>query len=386
MWRLFRKLRKTWGVLFLTAVLYVFGIFYIMKHIPELTDSPRCATLMKRPKLSWLYCSRNDVYRGQAMARLRLSLRSLLRGLRESKLLDVSEIIITDWNSHTPLYNESTFNEILAKENAEIPFFVIHICEEIAQKYAESEFSEPHSLNVASRFAHGEMLIRLDQDTMVGPAFFKWLNNQRILNWPNHNKAWFSGRRDTSKEEYDSVMAHGYQFIKEHEKEIGHWSHKRDFLGGAIGVLAVPKDVFQCIGGYNENNIYFGFMEYGIYCRLHNLNVPIININYFGMSIHAPFYHIWHERSDNKKWNDEFSNFSNNEYWGLSNESLPVFYCNYISCRYYKHTSLLDIRHYPTRYNGQLCHDIRYKRSKKRHSIVECPDKKLPKTSRFILV
>ena len=119
--------------------------------------------------------------------------------------------------------------------------------------------SEVHALNAAIRRASGEFLLRLDQDTIIGPNFTYFLvqalaNSSTLL---NGDIIWWSSRRETQKEEYEAVIHNPMQAILSKGRdgfviyELGKPSSVLDGAG-AVGVLGMSKKLWAAVEGYDE--------------------------------------------------------------------------------------------------------------------------------------
>ncbi|CAH1773700.1 unnamed protein product [Owenia fusiformis] len=343
----------------------------------------------KQMKLSFILMTRNDNYRGTTMERLATTLREVCTGMERNGLSDVSEVVITDWNSKSPVYQIDWLQPVYY-HHPSCKIYWVKVSPEIAAKQAESPLSEVHALNVAARFAHGEMILRIDQDTLVGPAFFHWLKIQRQQGWPEINKVWWSGRRDTERFDYEKIVKDPYRFLEQYGKAIPYWFDNwfpyratKDYFGAAIGVFAIPKDAWMCSGGYNEGMIYFAYVEWGFFCRLHKYGVPFINTNYWGVSVHSPFYHIWHPRNDNKRFNPRFMSYKNERNWGLLDENLPVVGCYGGTCNDIGTWDKVGSRFIPYKLNGYSCF---HNKTHVFKGAPECNKEKLPFVNRFIVI
>ncbi len=59
--------------------------------------------------------------------------------------------------------------------------------------------SEVHALNAAAQRARGSFLLRLDQDTLVGPSFMRYLRAEMSASWPHFHQPWFGEGNVMSK-------------------------------------------------------------------------------------------------------------------------------------------------------------------------------------------
>ena len=119
--------------------------------------------------------------------------------------------------------------------------------------------SEVHALNTAIRRASGQFLLRLDQDTIIGPNFTSFLvqalaNSSALL---AADIIWWSSRRDGAREDYEAMIRNPVQAIVSKGRDsfpiydFGKMSSVRDGVG-AVGVLGMSKTLWTYVEGYDE--------------------------------------------------------------------------------------------------------------------------------------
>ena len=119
--------------------------------------------------------------------------------------------------------------------------------------------SEVHAINTAIRRASGEFLLRLDQDTIIGPNFTHFLvqalaNSSVLL---SDDIIWWSSRRDSVREDYEAIIRNPVQAILSKGRDsfqiydLGNLASVLDGVG-AVGVLGMSKRLWTSVEGYDE--------------------------------------------------------------------------------------------------------------------------------------
>jgi hypothetical protein len=257
-------------------------------------------------KISFILCSRNDNYCGNSPERLFTSLYVLVTLLEKYKL-NYCEIVLVDWNSNIPLNQLNDYNKIKNYKNLNY----IIIPPDIAKKYSKIPVSEVHALNVAAKCAKGKLLLRLDQDTIIGQRFIEYLKN---CPENDYNKIWWSSRRETEQHHYNDIILDPFNFIRKNGDLLPLWCNKKYKYGeGAVGIFGIPKQAWILEKGYNEHMMGWGHMEVEFCKRLKN-NLEWLHIDDI---TNVDFYHIWHTR-DMKEHNSHLHDYPpNSDNWGL---------------------------------------------------------------------
>jgi hypothetical protein len=119
--------------------------------------------------------------------------------------------------------------------------------------------SEVHAINTAIRRASGEFILRLDQDTIIGPNFTYFLvqalaNRSALL---SDDVIWWSSRRETQREDYEAIIQNPVQTILSRGRDSfpiydsGKLESVLDGVG-AVGVLGMSKRLWTSVEGYDE--------------------------------------------------------------------------------------------------------------------------------------
>lgn len=263
-----------------------------------------------------MYASRNDNYEGDSPQRLFTTLFALIELLSTTEFEDLSvrcEIIVVDWNSQTDTLQEHEYHQriqpLLSGCMTDVRFLVVSpndaevICDKVP-------LSEVHALNLAAIQARNDYLLRLDQDTVVGPRFLRFLKEATYL---QASSPWWCGRRESSSDKYCDFVKDPNRCVLDEGTFFPLFGGfvENNYNGcGAVGVLGVPRSLWIRIGGYNTSLVYRAHMEIELASRL---GQPFLNI---ADIVGTDFYHIWHVNSQDRQinqLNDQHYDFSNNQ-------------------------------------------------------------------------
>ena len=267
---------------------------------------------------TFMYCSRNDEYCGDAPRRLVTCIRSLQEHLQaEPKLAEACEILVIDWNSDHPLHLHEYWSEVPTT----IPVRFCIVEPRVAAKASDAKVSEVHAYNVGAKVATGRMLLRLDQDTLVGRRFIQFL-----LDWEPKDEVWWCTRRESSPRHYLPMVLDPNAFMLKHGDSLPQWNHSTVHDGyGAVGVFGVPRSVWLEIRGYDETYQHFGYMEVEFVTRLRMLyKLPCHNLD---QELSTPFYHIWHTIQTTRPMNavpKRIQLVPNPATWGCTGETIRI--------------------------------------------------------------
>jgi hypothetical protein len=285
--------------------------------------------------LSWILVSRNDFYAGDSVARLLRAISLLAFKLQQFELDSDSEVVIVDYGSHTTLQDEPRFKKWLSMLHPGMTVRVAVIDPKTAEEIAPVSVSEVHGLNYAARNARGKMVLRIDQDTVVGDEFMRWVAMQKLNHWPDDimHSAWWCGRRDLGIESTTVLMGLDTHNAAAFLQKNGHLqpffairAPSASYLHSAVGVMAIPRAVWHSVQGYDETQVHWGGMENGLLDKVSqhtSVLYPCLQ-----MCPQDPFYHLSHEKDARIHDQPEASQKSN-KHWGLiqRNAQISVLEC-----------------------------------------------------------
>ena len=277
---------------------------------------------------------------GNSRWRLETSINLALLNAKEAKFYDKLEIIVSDWGSDEPL------SEVLSLvPEAEGRVIFVHIPPSVALKeQKDSKFPEVIALNAAARRASGEYIGRIDNDTVVGPNFFKCFDNLQLQGSANEidlkDSFLFVERKSVPYR--ISKLSLPFQQIKRFIKffkncfqleSATEWG--REFWWSPVGIMMFHHDLWKASRGYDERLIYWGWMEGDLALRLGQKHKVIE----FSKFVGHDFYHLEHysnlteykdrngtatPRKKNEPRFDDLNYRENGENWGLSDYDLTI--------------------------------------------------------------
>ncbi len=244
-------------------------------------------------RLSLILCSRNDTYMGNSRWRLEATLNSLGERVQRAGRTEDVEVLVADWGSDVPLANVVKLEPAAA---AVVSF--IWIPPAIAQsRQGDSPFPEVLALNAAARRARGDYIGRIDQDTIVGDWFLKWIFSDALAREEKRETTlWFANRRDVpyrlavrcpSREQIDRVV-----------RLFGRWLPVRrdnqwfahEYWSSSVGIWLTHRRLWHECRGYDERMVYYNWMETDMIRRLRQ-SYPLQNL---GEITGYDFYHLEH--------------------------------------------------------------------------------------------
>ena len=162
----------------------------------------------------------------------------------------------------------------------------------------------PLALNAAARRARGNIILRLDQDTVLTPTFFTWYERQCF----GDGVYMLLGRRDSHETDRDALIADPWGYASDESKVLStpYWNGAYDPGGlasglGAVGVMIFSRDMWHRVQGYNEKLTGWGHMEIELWKTAMSFAKPTQPI---GLSDLYPAIHIYHGRTSHKKHNN----------------------------------------------------------------------------------
>lgn len=182
---------------------------------------------------------------------------------------EITEIIIVDWSSDESL-------DYLTKIDNKIKVITV---------YDQDYFNQPQPLNLASKIATGDYILKVDSDYIFNP-YFDFFDLYEV----NEN-SFLCGMNDSQLQ----LIQHNpyFKYLR--------------------GLLYVSRENFLKVGGYNENiGEFYAYEDDDIFHRLTLLGLEKKTINYNHTLIHIP-------HPDKKR----YENFS-----GLDKEEYDIMYNN----------------------------------------------------------
>lgn len=298
---------------------------------------------MNMSRFRFICCSRNDQYRGDSVGRLIAALDCMAAGLERVERempVTVHDCTVVCWNSAVPLIENPRIQEKFHQTPWKRWIRFLTVPPSAAHACSPHPMSEVHALNcVARRSDPNTFLLRIDQDTMVGPAFLRWLCRPEREQEANDGTFWWSNRRDTAADDVSDILRDPVGFTAEQDirapqERAPLWSKNRmaaEQLGigwTAVGCMGMSARTWQMLCGYCEQLTGFGLMEVELWTRIRkDPRIPAaVDV---GQLTGHPFYHIWHVEPEPPNpnawrcWKDQLPNDPSQ--WGLGVLEFNVF-------------------------------------------------------------
>ncbi len=246
------------------------------------------------PILSLILCSRNDAYMGNSRWRLETALNYVGDRVRSLGREHDVEIIVTDWGSDVPLRDVVALGPAAADivSFLTIPPTVAHGLQR------DSPFPEVLALNAAARRARGQFIGRIDQDTLVGERFLRWLFDAVERKRPPETSGMrievtllFANRRSIPYRL--AALCPRLPVVERFLAWFARWLRietGRVFYNLDVGIWLLHRDLWHACGGYDERMIYMNDMEIDMVTRLLS-KYPIRDL---GKVVQYDFYHLDH--------------------------------------------------------------------------------------------
>ncbi len=232
---------------------------------------------------------------GNSRWRLETSINLALLNAKDANFLDKLEIIVSDWGSEVPL---SDVLNLDPEAKGRVKF--VHVPPDIAQvEQKDSKFPEVIALNAAANRASGEYIGRIDNDTVVGTDFFHKFEqfhksnpseeldlNDSFLFVERKSVPYRISRLSLPLPLISVFIKFFSNFLKvESAKDWG-----REFWWSPVGIMMFHRDIWMATQGYDENLIYWGWMEGDLALRLGQKHQVVEFSKYVGYN----FYHLEH--------------------------------------------------------------------------------------------
>jgi len=278
--------------------------------------------------LTLLFGARNDTYMGDFKFRFSTCLNLLARNLEKiGRLADV-EVLVVDWNSDVPLHTVLP----LSREARQLVHFIVVPPEVARPAQKDSPFPIPIVQNVAIRRARGQFIAQTDSDILFTGSSLRTLFDVidgRVAEVPIHASLMVASRRHMpfqqilrkpSLDEIDAYLARNASVFP-----------KEEFFPGFAtpsALAMVHRDHWRNCRGYDEQLIYWGWMEIDLYLRL-TQRMPWYDLAGFGVNlIHIEHYTAPRSAAANpRKMNPTAVSKTfevNDEEWGLADMALEI--------------------------------------------------------------
>jgi hypothetical protein len=224
-----------------------------------------------RPRLSLVLCSRNDQWQGNSLWRLEVTLNFTARQAARIGRLDDVEIIVVDWGS-TDLLSD---NVRLVPEARQVVRF-LNIPKALSdEKQRDSPFAEVYAINAAVQRSRGDHVGRIDQDTLVGHRFLEWFFatiESADPPFPIESTAMIANRRRIPFAFASRCLP--FALV---ERYVDRFRTRLPLMRPApperywecyIGIVLLPRKLWEAVRGYDETFIYYGHMEFDLWLRL----------------------------------------------------------------------------------------------------------------------
>ncbi|HVW19138.1 MAG TPA: hypothetical protein VHB30_12910 [Solirubrobacteraceae bacterium] len=260
----------------------------------------------RRPLLSLVLCSRNDGFQGDSLWRLQTTVNHAARQAALLGRLESIEVIVSDWGSERPLRDAVR----LSPDAARVTRFLTVPADLAREKQCDSPFAEVIAINAAARRARGDYIGRIDQDTLVGRRFLRWLFDAARdgATFPLEASVMISNRRRIPYR--FAVRTPPFPVVERYVRSFG---RILPAMGGGgsrfwevyVGILLFHRDLWEQCAGYDESLIYYSYMEFDLFLRLASryaaVDLGAIVGHDFHHLDHIPAWRSWEEqpRSNN---------------------------------------------------------------------------------------
>jgi hypothetical protein len=303
-----------------------------MQNVKSQTSS---SSIVMKPVLSLILCSRNDQYMGNSCWRLQTTINYVSQNVSEMGKENDVEIIVADWGSEIPLRDVLELSPAASK----ITSFLL-IPPQIARvEQNDSPFPEVLALNAAARLANGQFIGRIDADTLVGKrflqVFFDLVDGSKRLDTPVESTLIWAGHRGIPYR--FAARSPSLWQVQQFLRLLGHLlpidfpGPVNCFFDAPVGIWLLPRACWEDCGGYDESFIYWGHMEIEMIFRLTQRYSLVHLEDYMDCNFfHLEHYHPRKSRATSRRINPkEFDSIyhPNNENWGLIKYHLEAIAC-----------------------------------------------------------
>jgi D-glycero-alpha-D-manno-heptose 1-phosphate guanylyltransferase len=293
---------------------------------------PKSPNLQKT--LSICMIGRNDNYSPDFKRRFVQSVNFLAYSAEKAGVLDDIEVLITDWNSDIPLYEELSFSE----SAVQILKFII-VPPKVAKKHnwKNTPFHTTKAANVALRRANGKYLAFMPGDILITSLVIEQLIRLltgRIKSFFEPEKTLMSIPRKLIPQKFDDATEWSKGDCSNIDKMLFFMSHflKTDYIGAGDcaggGVFIFNSDNIKKINGLDEKFGGWGWTDRDLALRI-SRDYPVVNLAGYGMSVYdfEPHYGFMRTKYSRYNYIKLFHQKINDNKWGLQKVDLKIVNC-----------------------------------------------------------
>lgn len=279
--------------------------------------------------LSICLIGRNDDYGRDFKRRLRQSMDFLAYSAEKAGVLDKIEVLLTDWNSDTPLAEAVTFSPAAAKM---IKF--IEVPPAVAKKhnYGNTPFHTTKGVNVGLRRASGRYVGMMPGDILISEFTL-----ERLIKL-------LTGKLNISFDPAASLLGVPRKFIPHYGEEQRFFKDNSDIerilvlndfylrddiwpkgLMGGYGFLIMSRELCFKVKGFDENLGGWGPSDVELALRLSCSN-PLVNLSGFGILCYdfEPDKKMVGEKKARLNESRPVAGVEGDIDWGLGNETFKI--------------------------------------------------------------
>ena len=279
-------------------------------------------------RLSLIIGARNDAFTGNFQWRLSTTLNFIATSLEKIGRLNDVEVVVCDWGSQVPLHQVLP----LSPPARQITRFVIVPPDLAAEKQKDSVFPIPIVQNVAIRRCRGTYIAQTDSDVIFTPLAMERLLmilDRRLETGIDPDQALLVASRKHIPFEF-CLCEPSLTEVEDYLRLYGAMLPCEPLIPG-IGtpsaLALMHRRLWEELGGYDEQYIYWGWMEIDLYIRA-NQRYPWQD----GANAGVVLYHLEHypnndRTNQTRKYNrpatpDSFQ--VNDHTWGLADKTLDI--------------------------------------------------------------
>ena len=280
--------------------------------------------------LSICLIGRNDDYGRDFKRRLRQSMDFLAYSAEKAGVLDKIEVLLTDWNSDSPLAETVTFSPAAASM---VKFIEVPPSVAKEHNYGNTPFHTTKGVNVGLRRASGKYVGMMPGDILISEFTL-----ERLIKL-------LTGKLNVSFEPSKTLLGIPRKFIPHYGEEKRFFKNNSDIerilvlndfylrddlwpkgLMGGYGIMIMSRELCFNVKGLNEDLGGWGGSDVELALRLSCSN-PLVNLSGFGIICYdfEPDRKMVSEKSVRiSDWSKPVAHIENNIDWGLGSETFKI--------------------------------------------------------------